>query len=211
MDIRILRCAATLLASLAMVAFVGCEGGGGGGGDDVGDNDIDLVACIGDSITAGIACEGAPYPTRLASMSGKTVLNFGVGGAVSADGLGRVKAAVARKPGYVCILYGANDAGKGVDISTVDSNLRHIVRYCKANDCIPLLATPTPLVKGHKVYNGRATRIAEVVRTICSEEGARLIDLNKAFGSGEGLIVDDGLHMTDAGSKLIAEKFNGKL
>ena len=41
--------------------FCGCEGGGGGGGDDVGDNNKDLVVCLGDSITYGYACDGAPY------------------------------------------------------------------------------------------------------------------------------------------------------
>ncbi len=210
MNIRIPRWAVAISAAVALSALVGCEGHGGGK-DDVGDNDIDLVACIGDSITAGVACEGAPYPTRLAAKSGKTVMNFGVGGAVSADGLSRVKAAVARKPGYVCILYGANDAGHGVPLSTTESNLRRMVRYCKANQCIPLLATPTPEKGPHKIYNGHSNRIAEVVRIIAKEEGARLVDLRAAFGSGDGLLVDDGLHMTEAGSELIAEKFNGKM
>jgi lysophospholipase L1-like esterase len=207
MKLRIQRWAAAA-ALLSMAVLVGCEGNGN---DDVGDNNINLVACIGDSITMGYNCEGAPYPTRLAAKSGKTVLNFGVGGTISEDGLNKVELALARNPGYVCIFYGANDAIHGVDPSVVGSNLRRIVRACRAKESIPLLATPTPQQGGHGAFNGQVMRIAEVVRGVAKEEGARLIDLNKAFGDGEGLLVDDGLHMTAAGSELIAEKFNAKM
>ena len=46
---------------------------------------------------------------------------------------------------------------------------------------------------------------------MAKEEGVPCIDLNKAFGDGTGLVNADGLHMTDAGSDLIAKKFNSKM
>ena len=79
-----------LLSALACTALLlaGCGGddgdGGGGAGKPASGNDPNLVVCIGDSLTAGINCEGAPYPSRLAGMCGKTVLNLGVGGVSSA-------------------------------------------------------------------------------------------------------------------------------
>ena len=211
MNIDIRRWAACAAAMATLYAFTGCEGSGGGGSDDVGENDPELVVCVGDSITAGMYCEGAPFPARLAEKSGKTVLNYGVGGAPASSGVSNVKRALARKPGYVCILYGANDAIQGAGYDTTEASLRAMVQACKENQSIPIIATPTPQRSWHEIFDGRVSHIAEIVRTVAKEEGARLVDLNSAFGNGDGLLVEDGLHMTDKGSDLIAEKFNGRL
>lgn len=208
---RILRfTAAALAASLLSLVPAGC-GGDGGGDDDLGDNDRNLVACIGDSITQGYNCQGAPYPSRLAVMSGKQVKNYGVGGTTSSYGVSVVGSALGRKPGYVCILYGANDCVQGIGTGTTVENLRRIVHACKNNKTKPILATPTPMTGEHKLYNGRVTRLAEAIKAMAKEEGVTCVDLNAAFGDGAGLLVGDGLHMTDAGSDLIAKKFNSKM
>ena len=199
----------------ALLAFVpaGCgdDDKGGGGNDDVGDNDRNLVACLGDSITQGYACEGAPYPARLAVYSGKTVKNYGVGGTTSSYGASVVGSALRRKPGYVCVLFGANDCIQGVDPGATVANLRRIVHACKNNKTKVILATPTPMKDGHARFNGRVKALAPAIKAMAKEEGVPCIDLNKAFGDGTGLVNADGLHMTDAGSDLVAKKFNSKM
>ncbi len=181
-------------------AFAGCGGSGGGASGDVGDNNPDLVACMGDSITSGYNSVGAPYPSRLAVMSGKTVLNFGVPGAQSSYGTSLISSVVNRKPGYVFILYGSNDAINGTGPDTTKQHLRYIISVCKANSCVPILATPPKMAFG------------TAIRELAKEEGVALVDLYKAFGDGtKYLNPDDGLHLSDEGGDFIAKKFNSKI
>ena len=203
-------------AAIAMVMgvsfFCGCEDSGGGG-DDVGDNNPDLVICVGDSITQGYRCDGAPYPTQLAAMCGKTVRNMGIGGARAAAGASRISSQLACKPGYVCILYGANDAimEGGSSANSVKASLRSIIVACKNNKSIPIVATTPPMIWGHRIFDGGARAINEAIRSVAKEEGARLVDIYGAFGTGEAYLVADGLHPNAAGAKLIAQKFCGAL
>ncbi len=191
--------------------FSGCDSSSSGGGGDVGDNNPELVACIGDSLTQGYNCEGAPYPSRLGPMSGKTVLNFGVAGATSSYGSSIISSVVNRKPGYVCILFGSNDAIHGRDPNTTKENLRAIIGVCKANSCIPILGTPPKMIGQHELYDGAAATIAETIRALAKEEGVALVDFYKAFGDGTAYLGNDGLHLSDAGGDFIAQKFNSKL
>ncbi len=206
---------ALMTAAIAMVAgiafFCGCEGDGGGGGDDVGDNDANLVICVGDSITQGYACDGAPYPSQLAGMTGKSVRNMGVGGITSGTGASKIASQLSCKPGYVCILYGANDAICGGGPGSAKENIRAIIVACKNNHSIPIVATTPPMIKEHAAYDGAARSINEAIRSVASEEGARLVDLYGAFGSGEAYLVPDGLHPNAAGAELIAKSFAGAL
>ncbi len=206
----------TVIAMAAGVAlFCGCEidGGGGGGGDDVGDNNKDLVICLGDSITYGYACDGAPYPSQLAAMTGKTVLNYGVPGAHAREGVARIDSVLSKKPGYVCILYGANDAimEGGSSANSVKESIRSMIVACKNNKSIPIVATTPPMIRDHSLFDGGARTINEAIRSVASEEGARLVDLYDAFGSGEAFLGADGLHPNGAGAALIADCFAGKI
>lgn len=210
-SIRFGACA--LAAALLSILPAGCGGDGdGGGGGDFGDNDKNLVACVGDSITQGFNCIGAPYPSRLAGFSGKQVKNYGLGGTHSGYGVSIIGTVLARKPGYVCILFGANDCIRGDNLNGTVENLRRIVRACKANKSKPLLATPTPMNGEHSLYNPAVTTLAAAIKRMAKEEGVTCVDLNSAFGDGSKYLnPSDGLHMNDAGSDLIAKKFNSKM
>ena len=195
-----------------LAAFpVGCSEDGAGGGSDLGDNDRNLVVCLGDSITHGEGCDGQPYPPRLAAMSGKRVLNCGAGGTTTSHAASVVSSALARKPGFVCILYGANDCIRGVDKEKSIENLRYAVRACRANKSKVIIATPTPMVGSHAIFEGRTADLAAAIRLMALQEGVTCIDLHAAFGSGVGLLNSDGLHPTEAGSDFIARKFNSKM
>lgn len=201
-----------ILGCLTGIVFIcGCEDDGGG--DDVGDNNRDLVVCIGDSITKGYRCDGAPYPTQLAALSGKTVRNMGVPGARASAGVSKIASALSCKPGYVCILYGANDAimDGGSSASSVKASLQVMIAACKANKSIPIIATTTPMIRGHSLFDSGVRTINEAIRNLADEEGVRIVDLYPAFEGGEAYIGVDGLHPNAAGAELIAQKFNEEL
>ncbi len=193
-----------------MVLLVGCEDDDGGS-VDVGDNNANLVICIGDSITQGYACDGAPYPSVLAAKTGKTVYNYGIGGARTALGASKIKSQLACKPGYVCILYGTNDAIAGGDANNVKENLRAIIAACKSNKSIPIVATTPPMIGSHKIFNGANRAINEAIRAVAKEEKVSFVNLYMAFGDGDKYLVPDGLHPNAAGAELIASRFAGKL
>lgn len=194
--------------------FCSCEGGGGGGGsDDVGDNDKNTIVCIGDSITQGkCAPAGAPYPSRLAGLSGKNVINAGVCGERSFDTAPRAPGVLAKhKPGYMCLLIGANDASFGDDPVAVGEDVRSIIQAAKAQKTIPLVATLLPTYDPHGYSDNAGRKISDIIRSVAKEEGARLVDLRAEFGSDRSLIQDDGLHPSDSGTQLIALSFNDKI
>lgn len=206
---RLLRLLAVATLTALPLAS-GCEDDGGG--HDVGDNNPDLVACVGDSITQGYKCEGAPYPARLASMTGKTVLNFGVGGATSFYGVSIISSVVARKPGYVCILFGSNDAIMRRGAGAAAENIRSMIQVCKAANCVPIVGTPPKMIEGHADFDPGAAAVADAIIAVAQEEGVAVVDFYRAFGDGVAYLnPDDGLHLSDAGGDKIASGFASKL
>jgi len=202
---------AMALIALALLISTGCEdSGGGGGGGDYGDNDPNLVVCVGDSLTAGLGNNGASYPGRLAAMTGKTVVNSGVNGARTAESIGRVRSAVSKKAGTVCILLGSNDAINGADPGSVKESLRLMIQTCKANKTRVVVGTLPPQIGSHALFNDNCTAISREIRAVAGEEGARVANLEGAFGD-PSLYDSDGLHMSDSENQRLAEIFKGKL
>lgn len=195
-----------------------CDGGGGGGDDgggtpNVGDNDANTVVCIGDSITEGTCVPaGAPYPSRLAGLSGKNVINVGICSESSSATASRTPGVLDRyKPGYLCVLIGANDATAGMSPAHVGENIRTIIREAKARKIVPLIATLTPTTGDHVFSNDECTAISAYIRGVVKEEKARLVDLEAEFGTDASLLQEDGLHPSSSGTQLIALSFNDKL
>ena len=194
-----------------MLAFVpACEDhdDGGSGGNENGNS---LIVCIGDSITQGYACDGAPYPSCLASITGRRVLNYGVGGARSDAAPSAARRAVAAGAGAVCILYGSNDAICGGDPIGAKENLRAAIQICKNAGARVVIGTPPPMIGSHGVFNGGAKAVAEAIKALAGEEHVACVNLWSSFGSGEAYLVSDGLHPNAAGAMLIAQKFKSKL
>ena len=168
-----------------------------------------VVLCLGDSITLGYNCIGLPYPSRLAKLSGRKVVNYGNGGKTSAYGASIAQDALMKEgPGTVCILFGANDAIHNVHHLVVKENLRKIVRLCKQYKATPVIATPTPQIGNHARFNANVKVIAADVRALAREERITVVDLNVAFGDGKKYLnPSDGLHLSNAGGDLMAAKF----
>ena len=201
----------------ALWGLTGCELGGGGSGGggglgDVGSNNADVYVAIGDSITDGNNGGGAPYPPRLASMTGKTVINRAAQDESSGSGAGSVGGILAdTKPGALLILLGAVDLIGGSSVDSIIGNLGSIIDQAKANKTVPVVATLTPMVGSHSLWEGQVKELNKAIRNLASDRGARLVDLESAFGDGEGLILSDGLHPNEQGNQIMAEAFAGAL
>lgn len=201
---------------MAVALLCGCEDDSGhktlGEGHDFGSNNPDLYVAFGDSITYGVGAT-APYPSVLESMLGKTVINEGVPGERTGSGADRLNGLLrGYQPGFLLILYGANDVIHGGDLAMVTEQLRSIIYTTRNNQTIPVIATLTPMMFWREdVFGGAAKDLSARIRTLASEENVPLVDLERAFNGHPEYMLDDGLHPNDDGLAVIAAKFHDVL
>ena len=200
---------------MILVVNTGCELDGSdhnlGDGHDFGDNDYNRCVALGDSITEGHGLNsGEEYPAQLAVMIGKTVINEGNGGENSDSGAARTDSVLRRhKPGYIFVLYGANDIIHGRSHASTIESLRTIINKAKENKTIPVIATLTPANESHSFMSGDIEQLNTLIRQLTAETGTTLVDLAHAFGDGTDLLDDDGLHPNANGATVIALSFAG--
>lgn len=199
-----IRFASLLVLFCGMILSAGCESDSKslGDGHDFGENNKDLVLAMGDSITAGGYSGGSPWPARFGGMVGKSVINDGIPGASSPVGAGRINSLLAtRKPGYVIIWYGANDAINGYNIETTKSALQYMIDAAKANKTIPVVVNIMPMGGGRIIYNGNVERINQAISEI---SGVKKVNAYKIVNGKTDTYLADGLHLNDAGEQEIA-------
>ena len=144
-------------------------------------------------------------------MTGRRVLNYGVAGARAEAAPSAARKAVAAGAGFVCILYGSNDAITGGDAISTKEQIRAAIHICKDAGAKVVIGTPPPMIDGHHFFNGRNRSIVLAIRDLAGEEHVPCADVYGAFGDGVGYLVSDGLHPNAAGAMLIAKKFKSKL
>lgn len=89
----------------------------------------DNIICFGDSITFGYGADPQEsYPIMLAKISGLPVINAGIDGDTSAEGLERLNRDVLSKsPLLVIIEFGGNDFLKKVPLGQTADNIRKMI------------------------------------------------------------------------------------
>lgn len=134
-----------------------------------------------------------------------------------------------QNPDIVFIYIGINDVwhsydvGKGSDIDFYEKGLRKIITDIKKRGAKIILCTPT--VIGERVTfedelevkrDQELDAFAGVVRNLSSEFNTELLDLRTIFkdyivennqnNDYQDFLTDDGVHLNDAGNKLIADE-----
>lgn len=98
-----------------------------------------LLVCFGDSLTAGFGADlGESYPDYLqkdldARGYNYRVVNQGISGNTTKDGLDRVDRVIALHPAIVVVEFGGNDGLRGLRIEDTRSNLDAILARLKAS------------------------------------------------------------------------------
>lgn len=106
-----------------------------------------VVLAFGDSLTFGTgAGPGESYPEVLSGLIGRTVVNAGVPGEVSTDGLLRLPALLDREqPALLLLCHGGNDQLQRLDPARLADNLRAMIREARdRNITVVLIAVPAP-------------------------------------------------------------------
>lgn len=104
---------------------------------------IRRVVVLGDSLAVSPSIDES-FPSQLqarveAQRLRWTVVNAGVSGDTTADGLRRVDALLTGDAGVLVVELGANDGLKGVAVSTIEQNLLAIVQRARERNVRPLL------------------------------------------------------------------------
>jgi acyl-CoA thioesterase-1 len=97
-----------------------------------------LIVCFGDSLTAGYGTDpGESYPDELQRLLDThgfhyRVLNSGISGNTTKDGLDRIARVIARHPALVVVEFGGNDGLRGLPMDQTRANLADIIQQLQA-------------------------------------------------------------------------------
>jgi lysophospholipase L1-like esterase len=188
--------------------------------------DENKYAGIGDSITFGYV-DYYPYPERgyiprldailNASFGAQRVINEGVGGEVTADGLVRIdKVFIADLARYILIMEGTNDViFNEISMDSSAFNLSEMVRKCLAAGAFPVIATILPRYDWYgsqSFYRDRLLSLNAKIRQVAVDRAVPLVDMYSAFanyppasGGVLSLLSMDLKHPSDKGYQFMAE------
>jgi acyl-CoA thioesterase I len=106
-----------------------------------------VVLAFGDSITSGTGAKPEErYPAVLAQLIGRKVVNAGVPGEVTAEGVARLPEVLDReRPALVVLCHGGNDLLRRLDGGETAANLRAMVRMTRERGiAVVLVGVPSP-------------------------------------------------------------------
>jgi eukaryotic-like serine/threonine-protein kinase len=144
---RALMIAAYAIAILAAAIIVVACGGSGARLGKLPDNAV--VVAFGDSLTFGTGASGPEaFPAVLERSIGRRVVNAGIPGEVSSDGLARLPEVLDEvQPALLIICHGGNDFLRKLDDASAAENLKAMIRLARGRNIpVVLLATPKPTI-----------------------------------------------------------------
>lgn len=168
-----------------------------------------VVVAFGDSLSAGFGAEaGKSYPDylqRLLDVKGYKyrVLNAGVSGDTSTDGLERIRDVLAAKPAVVILELGGNDGLRGLPVAGTKANLEQAILALQKSGAKVVLAGITLPRNYGATYIQSFDRI---YTDLAKQYKLTLIPflLQGVAVAGPGLMQQDGIHPTAAGNEKVA-------
>ena len=167
-----------------------------------------VIIAFGDSLTAGYGAEfGKSYPDYLqADLDAKgyhyRVVNQGVSGNTTKDGVERLDSIVTMKPAIVVVEFGGNDGLRGLPIEDSRSNLDKIIAALKASGAKVVLAGITlPPDYGPDYIN----QFNDTYSLLAKKYKVPMLPflLKGVFGV-DGMMQRDNTHATAEGNKIVA-------
>src|ERR1022692_3321806 len=165
------------------------------------------IVCFGDSITAGFGLDaGQSFPDLLQQdLDGRAihyrVVNLGVSGDTTQDGLARLPMALAERPAIVLLELGGNDGLRGIPLAITQANLAQMIeafqgagaRVVVAGMSLPPNYGPAFIRKFEAVYMELAAKYKVTLIPFLLE----------GVGAHDELMQRDGIHPNAAGARKV--------
>ena len=164
------------------------------------------ILALGDSLTYGYnAKRDESYPALLRCLSGYNVINAGILGDTSADGLKRLPKLLENESIKLMILFfGGNDIIQNVPIKKLKANLKSMIHMAKAKKIDVLLISVPNL-------NLFGLSPLEIYEEVADEENVPLLQGMLADILERPSLKSDQIHPNASGYKIISEKIYEKL
>lgn len=167
-----------------------------------------IIVCFGDSLTAGHGvAAGQTYPDYLQrdlDSRGYSyhVVNKGISGNTTKDGVDRLKDVLALQPQIVVVEFGGNDGLRGLPISVTRQNLDQIIStLLKSGAKVVLAGITLPPNYGSDYIQ----QFNETYTTLAHKFRLPLIPfLFKDVYGAPGSMQEDGIHATSKGNQQVA-------
>lgn len=157
------------------------------------------IIAFGDSLVKGVgSTDGNNFVSLLSKKVERPIINLGISGDTTNDGLKRVKSVLMLDPKIVIILLGGNDFLQKVPSLTTFSNLEKIIKSIQdQGSAVMLLGVRGGFITD--IYADEFERIARKYRTAYVPNVLDGLLGNKS-------LMHDAVHPNDAGYEKIAEK-----
>lgn len=157
------------------------------------------ILFFGDSLVEGVgASTGHDLPNLLERGLGEPVLNYGIAGDTTRQGLARVSSAVIEHPRVAIILLGGNDFLQKIPREETFENLRSIISAFQSDGAaIVLIGVRSGIIGGGA--DGWYETLAEETKSLYIED-----ILKGVFG--DPALMSDAVHPNDRGYEKISER-----
>ena len=165
------------------------------------------IVCFGDSITAGFGLDtGQSFPDLLQQDLDRRalkyrVVNLGVSGDTTQDGLARVSTALAEKPAIVLLELGGNDGLRGIPLSITQANLAQMIEAFQGGGARVVLAGMSlPPNYGSAFIQ----KFEAMYKDLAAKYRVTLIPfLLEGVGAHDEFMQRDGIHPNAAGARKV--------
>jgi len=168
-----------------------------------------IVAAFGDSLSAGFGLNaGESFPDDLQKLIDQAgykyhVVNMGVSGDTTTDGLERLSSVLALKPTIVIVEFGGNDGLRGQPVASTKANLAQIIEKLQAAGTTVVLAGMTlPRNYGPEYIHSFEQMYVDLANQY---KISRIPFLLEGVGGVERLMQPDGIHPTAQGAEMVAQ------
>ena len=165
----------------------------------------EVILAFGDSLTEGVgATREQSYPARLAELSGHPVVNAGVSGEVTAEGVARLPDVLERTdPGLMILLLGGNDILRNGSQAEAKRHLSRMIEMARERDVqVLLLGVPEK-----SLFSSSAPLYEE----LAEEHGVPLMEGMVASLLKKPRFKSDQVHLNAAGHRAMAERIHERL
>ncbi len=160
-----------------------------------------VILAFGDSLTYGFgASKEFSYPSIMQKNTGLKVINAGVNGETSLEGLARLPKFLEQNPDLVILCHGANDIIQNLSKEKLKENLFQMINLIKDNGAeVLLVSVPNVNIIGFanlSIYN----ELANENNLLIEDNVIRHIELKRS-------LKNDFIHPNKKGYKIMANSF----